>query len=120
MNEQQIEELKNKLNEDKERLEKELSEFADKNPNVKGDWNAKHPNYGDYNSEQSENADEVEEYVVDVSLEHNLETRLKDVNEALGKIGTDEYGKCSKCNEEIPFARLQANPEAKTCIEHAE
>ncbi len=119
MKQVQIEELKNKLIEEKERLEKELSSFAEKNPKVKGDWTAKFPSFGDHKSEQDENADEVEEYIAEVSEEHILELRLKDVDEALEKIGTDAYGKCSECSEEIPFARLQANPEAKTCIEHA-
>ena len=27
--------------------------------------------------------------------------------------------KCEVCGEEIPEARLEANPSAKTCIEHS-
>jgi len=119
MDQSQIEELRVKLVKEKERIEKELSEFAEKNPNVEGDWNANHPNFKDDNVESDEEADEVEEYLVEVPLEHNLETRLKNISDALEKIGTDDYGKCSVDGKDIPFERLQANPEAKTCIEHA-
>jgi RNA polymerase-binding transcription factor DksA len=113
-------ELKEKLLAEKERLEKELSEFATKDPKVKGDWDAKFPNYGDMNSNQDENSDEVEEYAADVALEHTLELRLKDIDDALEKMEKGTYGKCEKCGGEIPPERLKANPEARTCLEHAD
>jgi RNA polymerase-binding transcription factor DksA len=36
----------------------------------------------------------------------------------LGKIEAGTYGKCNACGEEIPEARLDANPAALTCMEH--
>jgi len=112
-------ELEEKLLEEKNNLEKELSEFAVKDPKVKGDWDAKFPNYGDMNSNQDENSDEVEEYAADVAVEHTLELRLKDIDDALEKIKKGTYGKCEKCGGEISLERLKANPEARFCIEHA-
>ena len=119
MDKDQEEGLKEKLLAEKERLEKELSEFATKDPKVKGDWDAKFPNYGDENSDQDENSDEVEEYAADIALEHTLELRLKDIDDALEKIEKGTYGKCEKCGGEIPKERLEANPEARDCIECA-
>ncbi len=116
MDNTQIEKFKEKLLEEKNRLETELSEFAEKNPKIKGDWNAKFPNYGDMNSNQDENSDEVEEYATDIALEHTLELRLKDIEDALEKIIKGVYGQCEKCNKEISLERLNANPEARTCI----
>lgn len=111
-----MEDLKSKLNEEKERIEKELSEFATKDPKVKGDWDAKFPSYGDHRSEQDENADEVEEFEADVAIEHTLELRLKDVNDALEKMEKGNYGKCEECGGDINPERLKANPEARTCM----
>jgi len=115
----QIEELKNKLIEEKVRLEKELSEFAKKDPEVKGNWDAKFPQFGDITSNQEENTDEVEEYITALPIEHELETRLQDINSALEKIKKGGYGKCEGCEKEIALERLQVNPEARTCIDCA-
>lgn len=120
MEQQQIEQLKNKLLEEKNRIEKELSDFAKKDDaHIKGNWTTKFPQFGTHTSEQDENEDEVEEYVAELPIEHDLELRLRDINSALEKIEKGEYGKCESGGEDIPFERLQANPEAKTCIDHA-
>ena len=119
MTQEQIEELREKLLKEKERIEGELSEFAKKDPNEEGNWNAKHPDFKDDLVELDEEADEVEEYLVELPLERSLETRLLDINSALKKIKSGEYGKCIECKEEISYERLRANPEAKTCIKHA-
>ena len=63
-----------------------------------------------------EKADEVEEYDNLLSLEHNLELRLKDINWALEKIPAGNYGICEKCGKEIEKQRLMVAPEAKLCI----
>ncbi|MBI3671468.1 TraR/DksA C4-type zinc finger protein [Candidatus Azambacteria bacterium] len=120
MEKELLNELKEKLLEEKERLEDELSAFSSEDPNTKERWAAKFPQFGDTTSEQDENEDEVEEYLTELPLEKNLETRLNDINEALKKIEKGAYGRCGECGEEIAVERLKVNPEAKTCIEHAE
>lgn len=61
----------------------------------------------------------MEEYENKLHIEHVLESRLGDVNEALEKIQKNTYGICENCGEEIPFKRLQANSAAKTCLDCA-
>lgn len=109
-----IEELKSKLEEGKQALQKELETFAVEDPNVKGNWDAKPLNAED--TDMEEKADEVEEYDNKLALEHSLELRLKDVNAALEKIGKSEYGICEKCGKEIAQERLMVCPEAKLCM----
>ena len=109
-----LEQLKTRLETSKTSLEKELSGFAKKDEEIEGDWNAKYPNRENGNME--EEADEMQEYENLLSLEHNLEIRLKDVNVALEKISKETYGKCEKCGKEIEEARLEANPEARLCM----
>lgn len=42
--------------------------------------------------------------------------KLKQVDEALEKIGNGTYGICSTCDEPIPEARLDVVPFAKFCV----
>jgi len=114
VNKKIIEELKEKLEAQKASLEKELESFAKKDDVPKGDWETKFPNRENGNME--EEADEVQEYDNMLSVEHNMELRLKDINSALKKIEGDEYGKCESCGKEIEEERLRAVPEAKLCI----
>lgn len=115
MNEKEIQKFKDKLEEEKKTLRKELESFAteEKKP-IKGDWNARYPKYdGDIESE----ADEVQEYEKLLSIEHSLEKRLADINLALDKIKDGNYGICENCQKQIDIERLNVCPEARACIE---
>lgn len=114
MKKELIEKFKEKLEEEKIAIQKELGSFAKEDKNLKNNWNTRYPNHQVGTME--EEADEVQEYDNLLSLEHNLELRLKDVNLALEKISKGEYGICQMCGKEIEEERLMALPEAKLCI----
>jgi len=107
-------ELKQKLEEQKASLTKELETFAKKDDSPKGDWETKYPNRENGNME--EEADEVQEYGNLLPVEYSLELKLKDVNSALEKMEKGEYGKCENCGKEIEEERLKAAPEARLCV----
>jgi len=107
------EEYKKVLEEKRNQLEKALSGFATKDPNVKGDWDSKFPKTPEGNIEEA--ADEVEEYSTRVHLEFSLEKQLQDVQTALDKIQKGAYGICESCGKKISEDRLKVSPEAKTC-----
>ena len=110
--------IKQKLLENKISLEKELSGFADKDKNVKDDWDSNYPQFsrnGSGSQALEEAADEVEEYSTRLPIEFSLETRLRDINLALDKIKRRTYGRCEKCKKQIPQTRLAVYPEARTC-----
>ncbi len=113
--------LKKKLEQEKSFLKKDLSLFANKDKNILYDYDARFPNAGERSSADDENAEEVETYDKRLALEHALETRLKEVGEALEKIKKNDgsYGRCEVCGKPIQLARLQANPAAKTCTKCA-
>lgn len=48
------------------------------------------------------------------------ENKLKKLHSALEKVGTDEFGKCAKCNGEIPFGRILIKPESLFCVRCAD
>jgi len=113
-----MEELKNKLERQKEDIEKQLEKFATEDKKLKGDWDTRFPRFNGGergHSALEQAADEVEEYTTLLPIEHNLELRLKSINSALEKIKTGKYGICEKCGEKIAIERLEAYPEAKVC-----
>ncbi|MDP3762774.1 MAG: TraR/DksA C4-type zinc finger protein, partial [bacterium] len=70
-------------------------------------------------SDKNEVADEEEELENAAGVEYNLESRLRDINEALERMRQGKYGLCAVGGEPIDEARLCANPAAITCIKHA-
>lgn len=111
-----IEQFKNKLEDKKKEVSEELSSFASKNKNVSGDFKANFPDYGNH---PDENAQEVATYENSLSLEKTLENDLGIINKALKKIEQSKYGLCENCDEEIDIKRLNAYPEAESCIKCA-
>lgn len=119
MNKKLLEELKEKLKNEKKALEKQLKTFAEKDPNLKDDWDTKFPNFGKDETGGSaleKAADEVEEYASLLPVEFSLETKLKDVNLALENIKKGEFGKCENCKKDIEEKRLKVLPSARLCM----
>ncbi len=105
--------LRESLEKEQVLLEQELSDFAKKDVKVAGDWDSGHPRVPEGNEEEA--ADEVEEYETNISIEQELELKLKEVKAALGRMEQGAYGSCEKCGKSIQKERLLAVPSARTC-----
>lgn len=120
------EELKIALEKERDLLTSELKTIATPDPHLKGDWDVKHSEWGEdqITSEEDlqsgESVNESDEDMKNKALSDHLELRLKEVNDALGRIENGTYGICKICSEPIPEERLKANPAADADIEHAE
>lgn len=108
--------LQEQLETEKKRLTKDLKFFAKKDSKLKGNWLTRFPFFGMNRSHKDESAEEIEEYENLLPVEHTLELRLKDIEEALEKIKKSDYGKCNNCKKEIDLERLKVIPEAKLCL----
>jgi len=108
-----IDEMKQRLETQKENLIKELSGFANVSENDHGGWKSKFEVVG---SSDEDSAQETETYERLRSLESALENNLSDVELALKRIGESTYGVCRHCNEGIDQARLEVRPESSSCI----
>ena len=108
-----LEKLKKKLEKNKEKLERELKGFAEKDKKLKGDWDTKYPKFD--GGKMEEEADEVEEYSNLLPIENTLELELGKVNRALRKIEKGTYGICEKCKNPISEDRLKVYPRAVYC-----
>ena len=51
-----------------------------------------------------------------LSLNENERTRLQEVDESLDRIETGTYGICEECGEPIGLKRLEVRPVAKYCV----
>lgn len=100
-----IAEMKQKLSEEKTRLDADLSIIASK----KG---AKFPDYG---RSDEDNATEIGDYTATAATETALTERLRSVEDALQRIEDQTYGVTAE-GEIIPEDRLKANPAATTLI----
>lgn len=111
--------FKNKLEKEKTRLEKELSQVGRRNPDNPSDWEATPPSDRDI-SQADENtvADSIEGFESNQAIVNTLEARYKDIKSGLDKIKHKVYGICQICKKEIESDRLEANPAARTCKEH--
>lgn len=101
MNQVKLQQYKKELLAQQRRLEKDLAQIPD------------HEEYGDT---IDENAQEVETMESNRVTKVNLNQALKEVKEALSKIGQGTYGLCEQCHQAIPEERLQANPTSKFCL----
>jgi RNA polymerase-binding transcription factor DksA len=110
--------FKNKLEEEKVKLEKELSSVARKNPDNPSEWQPISTEHDASEADENIIADVIEDYEGNTAITNSLETRYNDVKSGLDKIAKGTYGTCQICNKEIELDRLEANPAARTCKEH--
>jgi|CXWL01.1.fsa_nt_gi DnaK suppressor protein len=103
---------------EKDQLEEELGTRGKKTAG--NDWQGSSGDIKTSTADFTEIADQIEELATNIPLVEELESRYREVNEALERIEKNEFGKCAVCDIEIPKDRLEANPAAKTCIEHTE
>ncbi len=106
--------IKETLLADKTKLESELANFATTNANIKGDYDASFPEYGD---EADDNAREIADYTTNKSLESTLEKTLRDVEKSLDRLEKGTYGICKYCDKPIDPKRLLARPTSGSCVD---
>lgn len=116
MKKEKIKVFEEKLKKEREKIIAELKNLAQEE---KGSWKVKFPKFnGETSLEGAE--DEVEEYSSLLPIKADLEKRLKEIERALEKIKTQNYGICEKCKREIEIERLNVAPETRFCKECAQ
>lgn len=108
-----IEQIKKELSQKKEEIMTELQKITSASGG-KNNGRVKFPEYGD---KADENAQEIEEYSTNLATDKLLETTLRDINSALGRIEKGTYGICKYCQQPIGKKRMLVRPVASTCVE---
>ena len=115
LNENELEDLRANLEAERDSLDEELAEHGRK---VGKDWQGASKSEGE-EPDPNDAADNIEELATNIPLVEELEKRHKEIDKALEKMDKGTYGHCDVCKKPIDFDRLEANPAAATCIEHA-
>lgn len=105
-------EQKNKLEKEKERLEKELARHGRRGTGGK-DYQAKYENLGD---DEESNAAEYVLAEANIDLVENLEAELRRVQAALGRLQRGDYGIDQKTGKPINRRRLEIYPAAESDV----
>ncbi len=109
-----IAQIKTRLEEEKDRIEKELSQIGTRDPKDPSNFNINVPEYG---TSEEDNASEVAAYTDNLSIEQALEETLRDTTSALDRINKGQYGRCKYCDKEIAEKRLLARPVSSSCVD---
>jgi DnaK suppressor protein len=67
----------------------------------------------------ADTATETYDRELDEGLEEDARDQLRQVEKALARIESGEYGRCEVCGKEIPVERLEAVPWTTLCIDDA-
>lgn len=68
----------------------------------------------------TDRASQEEERIKLLATRERSITKLRDINIALEKLETGDYGYCEDTGDEIGLKRLMANPMARLCVEAQE
>ena len=99
------------------RLEKDRSHLLERLEALKADSvNAGETREGSPFGKREEEATEAFEFEKRMALERQLNDSIAEVERALAKFATGEYGKCEECGRDIEPERLEARPQAKSCM----
>jgi RNA polymerase-binding transcription factor DksA len=109
--------LKKKLEEEKAKLESEMSSVGQRNTGVPGDWESV-PTETGTEPDMADQADVAISRDTNRALLSVLEAQYDEVLKALSRIETGSYGACEACGMHIEDARLEAHPSATTCTTH--
>jgi len=109
--------IKEKLENERDILLEQMKDMGKLNPET-GEWEAT-PDERDYvESDQNDMADRFEDFEERSSMIRDLERRLRNILDALKRIGKESFGRCEICKKNIEGTRLRANPAARTCKKH--
>jgi RNA polymerase-binding transcription factor DksA len=72
--------------------------------------------FPEYGTSEDENAQEVERFQENLSLQKNLRNLIRDTKKALVKIEKGTYAVCEECQGQIEQGRLKAYPSADLCV----
>jgi len=108
------EQLKQKLLDEKKRIEQNLSPIEKKEKGTDREYETK---FEEIDRDQEENADEMEMYESNLAVDESMKAELEKIDAALSRIENGTYGICSNCKKEIPLERLKAYPQANRCLD---
>ena len=112
LREKDIEEFRQRLEEERAKILKQVTGLKKKIKKSLDEDRVFERNSGDPDSDFITESSEIEK---DEMLVHQLETAIRQIDDALEAIAEGYYGICQKCGASIDRARLNTIPWAKYC-----
>ncbi|MDQ7815356.1 MAG: hypothetical protein RDU25_06175 [Patescibacteria group bacterium] len=106
--------FKDRLLQELQRLNQQIQDLGEENPNQPGRFNVRYPESG--SNSEDDNAAEITEYTDEQSIMARAADELKDVEDAIKAVENGNYGVCKYCKSEIDEKRLEARPASSSCI----
>lgn len=111
MNKKDMKKFEKSLLEERERLAGSIRSIEDASRHEAG-----RDNSGDLAAYAEAGTDSFElETALHIASDES--NRLADIEEALARIQTGDYGNCEMCEKEIPVKRLEVFPAARCCVQ---
>ncbi len=110
MTREEKERLKDKLLQEKAKVEKRVSSLKELTKSIAPD-NA---------IGRVSRMDAINNKSVNEAALRTAENKLKSIDNALQKIDHNDFGKCRRCGQPIPMGRLVVMPESSLCIRCAQ
>lgn len=102
----QRQQIKEKIIQDLEAMQKEINELQDKTKPITPDCSL-----GRLTRQEMIQEQQVNEHAL-----HEAEIRVNKLKYAIQKVDKEDYGICVECEEEIIFGRLMLLPESSHCV----
>jgi len=106
LNDSTLAELKEQLESEKESLDRQLADYGASGDGIDVALGEGFADSGQATAERTEA----------LGIVDNIRTQRTEVVAALARMDEGTYGRCEKCGQEIPEARLQAVPSARLCV----
>ena len=113
----ETDQVRQRLDEERARLEGVRATFADENLNDESETDSL-SELSSYDQHQADVGTETFEREKDLSILERVESELVDIEHALRRLDDGTYGTCEVCGKPIPEERLEALPATRLCLEH--
>lgn len=118
MDKAQLDELRRRLEQDRDSLRAEIEQNDAENVRVGADaaTNQYDPEFSGYGTHMAETGTEIYEQERNLAIDNSMQHQLDGIERALTKFDAGSYGICDNCGQPIAPERLQAFPQAALCI----
>jgi RNA polymerase-binding transcription factor DksA len=105
--------LRKRLEEERSRLQKLQAELSDDH-----DGGEAASELSTVDQHPADAGSELFEREKDIAIVQSFEEQEAQIESALERLGSDDFGKCEVCGKQIDDARLEAIPWTRNCVEH--